>query len=148
MKRLLILAPLLLFACDRRSTDVAPDRDAEAARAALSNESDAIATVMADARVVALQKQVDRLDAEIAELKGGRQALDTQLLAQRLDAVEQRVYARLPDASTPTPESAPLPTDSATPQVRPPPVRRQPRPTPTPTPRRSGLDLDLPKADR
>lgn len=148
MKPLLILAPLLLAACDRRPADMPADRDADTARAAIANESKAIDGIVADARVVALQKQVDRLDAEIAELKGGKQALDTQLLAQRLDAVEQRVYARLPDASTPTPAPAPLPTASATPQVRPSPVRRQPRPTPTPTPRHSGLDLDLPKADR
>ncbi len=138
MTRLLLLAPLLLAACNRPATDVSPDDDAATARAAIANESKAIDGIVADARIGVLQNQINRLEAEVADLKGGKQALDTQLLAQRLDAVEQRVYARLPEASAPAPVATSTPKSKAS----------SSRPEPTATPRRSALDLVMPKPER
>lgn len=118
------LIPLLLLAgCDPRPAPTPAAHD-EATKA-IAGERAVDAGIIDNARISALQKQVNDLSAEVSELRDGKQAIDTQLLEQRLAAVEQRVYARAP-TETPTP---------------------QPTPAARPTPR-APLKLALPPAEK
>ncbi|MGR6328611.1 hypothetical protein ACU5AX_06075 [Sphingomonas sp. XXL09] len=120
MHRSLLLLPLaILAACDQQRT--VPERTDDGQRqAAEAQERKAIAGIETDVRIKTLQAQVDRLEAELSELKDGRQAIDTQLLSQRLTAVEQRVYAAEPPAATPTPIATATPKPSAARTTAPP----------------------------
>ncbi|AXJ94619.1 MULTISPECIES: hypothetical protein [unclassified Sphingomonas] len=97
---------LLLAACDRGAP--APERrDDGARRSAEAQEQKAIDGIETDVRIKALQNRVDALQAEVAEMKDGKQALDTKLLEQRLATLEQRTYAG--DAPQPKPSGTPKP---------------------------------------
>src|SRR4051812_21577565 len=111
-----LLLPLFLLAgCDAHSPAPVEAGNGDARARAIAGEQAEDAKIMDNARIAALQKQVNDLAAELSELRDGKQAIDTRLLEQRLAAVEQRAYARDPgDAPQPAATTPPATTLPAT----------------------------------
>ena len=100
---------------DRRPWQRYGDRDDGQRQAAEAEERKAIAGIETDVRIKSLQAQVDQLQAQLSEIRDGKDALDTRLLAERVSSLEQRVYAGDP----PAPKATATPTSTPTPRPRP-----------------------------
>jgi hypothetical protein len=110
----LIALCLALAACE--PSRPAPERRDDGQRqAAEAEERKAIAGIETDVRIKSLQAQVDQLQAQLSEIRDGKDALDTRLLAERVSSLEQRVYAGDP----PAPKATATPTSTPTPRPRP-----------------------------
>ncbi|WP_210356831.1 MULTISPECIES: hypothetical protein [Sphingomonas] len=114
MRALPFACLLLLTACDR-SQPVPEPRDDGARQAAEAAEQKAIDGIETDVRIKTLQNQVDQLQAEVSDLKDGKQALDTKLLEQRLATLEARTYGG--DAPQSVSQAQPAPQAKATPKA-------------------------------
>lgn len=105
---------LLLAACSdgRSRSSPTPTTESNSIDAQVAGDMTAVRLKIAEERIVALERK-------IGELEANPQKLDLQLLTQRLEQVEARVYARgeVPAAPDPAPSR-----DRPTPQASPSPV--------------------------
>ena len=135
--RLSLLLLLALPGCSKDDSQARVDafdaRDRQAARKAEDEERGKIGEIETSVRLRSLQAQVDALQQELGDLKNTRQALELDLINQRLTALE----ARQPAApASIEPRAAPTPRATSTPQPRARPVASAtPAPRPISSPR-------------
>ncbi|WP_426254480.1 hypothetical protein [Sphingomonas sp. DC2300-3] len=150
VKRILVaLSVLTLQGCD------APERRSEREQMRPTpTQAAAFDNTMADVRLEVAEKRIATLERQVAELQGGTQQVDNDMLKQQL-AVSQKALA---DAAarevepTPTPTASPMPAKTAVDRPanrQAPPRRAEPKATSTPSPKPSAsptgrsLKLDL-----
>jgi hypothetical protein len=111
---------LMLAACskaiDQPSSASLDNSEQQQMQRSIDETTMAVRLKAAEARIVALERQVGALEAT-------PEKIDLQLVTQRLEQLEAKVYAR-----------APVPDGTATPVAAPRPADQVPRPTPSPSP--------------
>lgn len=135
----ILLAILLnLPGCDNASR--APTKALKTTTQDVTIQKD-VAAIEQGVRLAAANKRIDQLETEVENLKTNPQTLQLDLLKQRLEAVETKVYARDDDQPGQN-KIAPAkpPPDRATSAVRPlvsaqrPPAVAEPKPVRKPVP--------------
>lgn len=120
-----LLSPLLLLACSRpidRSAAAEPGNDEQQMQRSIDQDLLAVRLKAAEARIVELERRVGALEAT-------PEKVDLQLLTQRLEQLEAKVYAGSPPpAETPAVPDAPPATTPRRADAAP-----APKPTPTPS---------------
>lgn len=113
-----LLSPLLLAACskaiDQPSSASLDNSEQQQLQRSLDETTLTVRLKVAEGRIVELEQQVGALQAT-------PEKIDLQLLTQRVEQLEAKVYARQPEG-----EAAPTPRATATPLA----------PAPSPTPNR------------
>ncbi|MGI4732491.1 MAG: hypothetical protein ACRYFW_12190 [Janthinobacterium lividum] len=109
MIRCAVLASLVLTIAGCEPTARAPDPPRDNPAAQVADERAAEDKVTAQATLARLSRDVDELHKEVDQIKAGKQALNEELIDQRLRALEVAAQAQ---AQTPDAPPAPVPTTS------------------------------------
>jgi TolA-binding protein len=101
MTRPLLICLLALFAT---ACDPAPHRQDAAAPANANGIREEVAGDLAAARLKVAEDRIAQLERQVGELQNKPEKLDLQLLTQRVEQIETRVYAK---GGEPTPAPQP-----------------------------------------
>ncbi|MFD1788671.1 hypothetical protein ACFSC3_13960 [Sphingomonas floccifaciens] len=110
MRRHLMLLPIALAGCSPQGPTREP---ADPATNATEAEAAAIANIEDRARIDVLQNRVVALEREVGELKANPQALDLDLLTQRIERLEAGAISAATVPATKSPRATPVDSDAA-----------------------------------